>query len=42
MTRQDLIEQIIRDFRVLMEDERYHMPSREFYIERIKAYKELL
>lgn len=40
--RAALIEQIVRDSRVLKEDAQYHVPSREFYERRIASYKETL
>lgn len=40
--REILVEQIIRDMKVLAEDEVYHAPSREFYEKRIAAFKATL
>ena len=40
--RQDYVEQIMRDLGVLAGDPAYHMPSREFYEQRIEAMNELL
>ena len=37
--RDALVEQIVRDAKVLDEDPCYHVPSEEFYIDRIIAYK---
>jgi hypothetical protein len=34
-----LKEQVIRDSRVLREDSAYHVPSRQFFIDRIEAYR---
>lgn len=38
--RDALIEQIVRDEKVLREDPIFHVPDREFYEQRIAAYKE--
>jgi hypothetical protein len=40
--RASIIEQIVRDSKVLEEDEIYHVPSREFYVERIALHKRAL
>jgi len=37
--REALVEQIVRDAKVLDEDPCYHVPSEEFFIDRIIAYK---
>jgi hypothetical protein len=37
--RKGLIMQIARDMAVLREDPVYHQPSREFFVERIAAYR---
>lgn len=36
--RECLVEQIIRDRKVLEEDPIYHQPSTQFYLDRIVAY----
>lgn len=35
----EIMDQIVRDTRVLTEDVRYHVPSTEFFRERILAYR---